>query len=420
MDELDRRAGRAHESRLWFPTGLILSVLAVSGTGCDAAASGDAGSVVRDSAGITIVENRGAAWDASAAWTVSEDPLLDIGVASGPDEYQLYRAWSAVRRSDGTIVIANGGTNELRFFDRSGQYLFTVGRSGEGPGEFQDLQHVWLLREDSLLAYDFGPSRLSVFSPSGEYVRSLHVRAPDGRQVLVRGPLADGSLIAVGAPIWNAPGSTTGVVRDSVPYYRYDAEGVLLGGLGLFPSREVFREVTGDGWRLTGLPFPRAPLATVAGRRFHFGPADMYEIRTFTPAGDLERVIRLADGRRAVTSDDIDRFRREQLEGAEREGTRPAMERMLSEMPYPEWLPPYEQLEVDPDGNLWVADYRTAPDEDQSWKVFSRDGEWLGTVDLPPRLEVFQIGAEHVLGRWTDDLEVEHIQVYGLERPQRD
>lgn len=397
-------------------TGLKLAVLTLATQACGGEEGADAGAVVRDSAGVTIVENTRGAWGIDEGWAIPEDPLLDIGVADGPQEYQLYRAWSAVRRSDGTVVVANGGTNELRFYGRKGEHLFSVGRSGEGPGEFNDLQRVWLLPGDSLLAYDFGPSRLSVFSPSGDFVRSVHVRAPDGRQVIARGSFEDGSLIAVGAPIWSAPGATTGVVRDSVPYYRYDPRGTLVDTLGRFPGVEVFRVVSGDDWRLTGLPFPRAPLAAVGGERFHFGPADAYEILTYSPGGELERVIRLPHERRAVTPEDVDRFRTTRLERAEREGTRPSMERMLSQMPYPEWLPPYEDIEVDADGNLWVADYRTSPNAEQRWKVFSPAGEWLGTVALPPRLQVFQIGADFVLGGWTDDLEVEHVRLYALNK----
>lgn len=371
---------------------------------------------VRDSAGVRIVENERPAWNAGEGWRVEEPPEVDIGVADGAPEYQLYRAASAARLSDGRIVVANGGTNELRFYDASGRHLRSVGREGEGPGEFRDLQRVWKLRGDSLLAYDFFPARLSVFSPTGEFVRSLRVIAPDGRQVLVRGPLEDGSLVAQGAPIWSAAGSTTGIVRDSVPYYRYGPGGVLEATLGTFPSTEVYRVVTGDDWRLTSLPFPRRPVSVVAGDRFHFGPADDYEIQTYTAAGALERVVRVASTRRPVEPEDIEQFRRDQLERAEREGSRPSMERMLARMPLPETMPPYEALAVDAEGHLWVADYRASPEEPGTWNVFSPDGQLLGSVPMPRGLRVLQIGPDFVLGQWLDELDTEHIRLHRLMR----
>ncbi|MGH7480845.1 MAG: hypothetical protein ACRELV_01715, partial [Longimicrobiales bacterium] len=135
-------------------------------------------------------------------------------------------------------MVANGGTNELRFYGPDGRHLSSVGRTGEGPGEFRDLQRVWLLPGDSLLAYDFGPARLSMFTAGGEFVRVVSVTSPEGRQVLVRGRFDDGSLLAMGAPLWGAPGATSGVVRDSVPYYRFDGAGKLIGTVGWFPSVE--------------------------------------------------------------------------------------------------------------------------------------------------------------------------------------
>jgi hypothetical protein len=364
-----------------------------------------------------IVESTRASWEADGQWAISAEPQLDIGVAEGAAEYQLYRASSAVRLSDGRVVVANGGTNELRFYDRDGSHLMSVGRTGEGPGEFRDLQRVWLLPGDSLLAYDFFPSRLSVFTSSGEFVRSQHFASSDGRQILIRGPLSDGSLIAAGAPIWNAPGATSGVVRDSVPYYRYDATGALIGTLGRFPSLEAYRIVTSDDWRLTSVPFPRIPVTAITGNRFHFGPADTYELRTYTPSGELERVVRLAQPTRAVEPADIDEYKRERLERAERDGERPAMERILGEVPFPQTLPSYDQMVADADGNLWVADYRTVRQDAASWNVFSAAGELMGSVATPARFEVLQIGTDFILGQWLDDLEVEHIRLFALNKP---
>lgn len=394
------------------PLGGSLALLAAVACGGSDAERGVP--TMRDSAGVRIIESTAPGWAAGEGWVVPAEPTVEIGTADGPEPYQLFRAYSAVRQRDGTIVVANGGTGELRFYDATGRHVRTVGRPGEGPGEFEDLQRVWLLPGDSLLAYDFFPSRLSVFSPRGEFIRSLHVRAPDGRQVIVRGPLGDRSLLVVGAPIWGAPGAEPGVVRDSVPYYRTDPSGAVADTLGWFPSSETFRFATDDGWRLTGVPFGRVPVVSVTDDGFHFGPADEYEIRTYDAGGALARIVRLPESRRAVTEEDLARFRADRLERAEREGTRPSMERLLSQLPYPDRLPPYEAFLADGAGHLWVADYRTDPEADRSWRVFSPEGGLLGTVTLPGRLEPLQIGEDFLLGRWTDELEIESVRIYPL------
>jgi hypothetical protein len=398
-------------------SGLRCGLLLVALGACSPADRSAQHSTTRDSAGIAIVESTGPTWQERQAWTIDSQPMLTIGSMQGAPEYELYRASSAARLSDGRIVVANGGTNELRFFDRSGRHTASIGRTGEGPGEFRDLQRVWTLTGDSLLVYDFMPARLSVFSPAGEFVRSFHISSAEGRQVIVRGPFADGSLLVVGAPIWGRAGATTGVVRDSVPYFLYNREGELMETLGFFPSVEVYRIVTGESWRLTGVPFARAPIVAVGARSYVYGAADSYELREYNLNGSVDRILRIDHAAPSISNDDVAEYRRDRLERAEQEGTRPAMERLLSELPFPATLPPYERAVLDEEENLWIADYRVTRSRSATWKVFSARGDFMGSVAAPPQLEIVQIGRDFVLGQWIDEWDVEHIRMYRLNKP---
>jgi hypothetical protein len=80
-------------------------------------------------------------------------------------------------------------------------------------------------------------------------------------------------------------------------------------------------------------------------------------------------------------------------------------------------MPPYDQAVADAAGNLWVADYRPVRQDGATWKVFSAAGELLGSVATPARFEVLQIGTDFILGRWLDDMEVEHIRMFALNKP---
>ena len=50
------------------------------------------------------------------------------------------------------------------------------------------------------------------------------------------------------------------------------------------------------------------------------------------------------------------------------------------------------------------------------WTVFDPEGRALGFIETPEGLTVLEIGADYLLGRVTDDLGVESVQVWGLER----
>lgn len=114
-------------------TGVVLALVA---SACGGGAGDQVAAVVRDSAGITIVENSDPAWAPGASWTVDTAALVTIGGDELDPLYDLGQVTGALRLSDGRIVVANGATSEIRWYDGEGQHLATAGRKGQGPGEY--------------------------------------------------------------------------------------------------------------------------------------------------------------------------------------------------------------------------------------------------------------------------------------------
>lgn len=104
-----------------------------------------------------------------AVWTLSTEPLVDIGVVEGDPDQELFAATSSVRLRDGRIVVANTGSNELRFYEAGGRFVRAVGRRGRGPGEFRGLRRVYQFTPGTLLALD-GTGRVSMFDTAGVFL----------------------------------------------------------------------------------------------------------------------------------------------------------------------------------------------------------------------------------------------------------
>ncbi len=75
-------------------------------------------------------------------------------------------------------------------------------------------------------------------------------------------------------------------------------------------------------------------------------------------------------------------------------------------------------MQVDRLGNVWVQQFEIPGSPSRTWSVFGADGEWLGDVDVPDRFRPLEIGDDYVLGRYGDELDVEHIQLWELVKPQ--
>jgi hypothetical protein len=120
--------------------------------------------------------SNGSVFDASETWTLGSEPLLQIGVVSGEDPYQLDDVTSATRLDDGRIVVANNGSKEIRFYDVDGNFIDAVGREGDAPGEYRILDRVRMAGADTLLVFDTNQPRISVLDPAtGEYLGAASI-----------------------------------------------------------------------------------------------------------------------------------------------------------------------------------------------------------------------------------------------------
>lgn len=374
---------------------------------------------VRDSAGITIVENTGdgTVWAGGEAWVMSERPLLDIGTLEGDEAYQLFQVSDAVRLPDGRVVVANNGSSELRFFDANGRHLLSTGRKGEGPGEFQGLGAVVLVR-DSIAAYDWNLRRVSIFGLDGTFARSFGLQFPSGSPQPV-GTFADGRWLCSTNMVFG-PGEVSEVRRDTAAYYVFGNDGTLEDSLFATPSWEYYVKGTDRMVMARSLPFGRGLAAATFADGFWAGVTDRYELRRYAPDGTLELVMRKAHTDQPVTDSDIEAYKADALEGIDNDNFRRQTEQMFQEMPIAGTMPAFSSITVDEQGDLWVSEYTAPRTPMRSWTVFDPDGRMLGALDLPADLRVFQIGRDFVLGVWRDDMDVEHVRVYRLVRGSRE
>jgi hypothetical protein len=82
-----------------------------------------------DSAGVRVVLNPDPGSN-PPSFRLSARPRVSIGKVEGAPEDQLFRANQAFVLSDGSIVVSNTGTQELRFYDRTGKVPAHGGKKG--------------------------------------------------------------------------------------------------------------------------------------------------------------------------------------------------------------------------------------------------------------------------------------------------
>jgi hypothetical protein len=386
-------------------------------TGTDVPAAGRA---VRDSAGITIVDNHAP----PAHWTLSSSPITKVGTVGNDSTQVLWGVVDAVLLQDRTLVVANGGTQQLRFYTEAGDHLRDAGRRGNGPGEFQSLARLWRLSGDTIAVFDRVQRRVTWFGPDAAYggevtlalpspYRRLRVLWPSRR----RGFLARAEVREPPVP----PGADI-QFRDSVAILAFDSAGGFL--------REVLRhpdELLDVGLRDVGAGHVRVPfpvhfspqaLATADSNGIWISDATRYEIAQYNLNGRLSLLMRRALEPVAVRPEDVV----ELLQHARRrlEGRAPAEIRremgLLEGSPAASAFPVFDRVHLDAHENLWVGPVRGAAHFGNRWDVFDTTGRLIADVVLPVALTPTDMGVDYVVGYWKDMLDVEYVSVYGLRK----
>lgn len=99
---------------------------------------------------------------------------LTIGGPDAPDPAQFYERISQTQveaDASGNLYVLDDGNHRVQIFDASGRFLRSVGREGEGPGEFTMPSRISVNGPGDFAVFDMGQQRISIFDAQGVLLR---------------------------------------------------------------------------------------------------------------------------------------------------------------------------------------------------------------------------------------------------------
>lgn len=444
-DKVDRlRKGFARAGILW---SLALLASACSENAESRPASPTSNFIVTDSSGASRVFSTGPLWNPGEEWRIREEPSLVLGALAAPREQLFHRIEGVTRLDDGTIVVLDGGSGELRAFDSSGRHLWSAGSWGDGTGELRRGEDIpldlYLSRlEGDTLQIENWMNRIR-WSAEGTLIDhrrvsrlaldSLGLRRLDDCPLNQLPSFVGSEILACRTESF--PRTPNHPVTERITLIRIPWTFNQADTIGTFFVRDGWMEA--NPRRLVRSPLGPRGRVWISGRepKVIYSRNDAYRIETW---GYMTRGLSMIIERQAEPRLALTPF---QIELALRWGPNPPDVRTTlraddDRFSVPASLSIISDLYFDALGFLWVLRAPAADDEgvlievdgpDGSamgtmrvssglHDVFRPDGRYLGTVKVPHGLENIEIGRDYLLGVIRDNLGVEFVQMFDLDR----
>ena len=301
---------------------------------------------------VTVVKNPKEPIYKTPVVEISEE--LRLGGAAAEGDYAFGRIRHVVIDDAGTMYDLDTQASQVKVFDASGQYVRTIARKGQGPGEIESPLTLSLNHSTGELAIHQASRRMSYFKTDGTFSRHLSFR----EMWALRGRIDSQGNIYI----------TEGFVDEQDPRYETKMLGPdasLIAVIGKSPAP------TGGG-RLD--PFMAINYFIVdRADRLIYGYPKTYEVQFFGPASPklFKKITRDYDPV-PVTAE----------ERAEEEKGVPSG--MKIDFDFSKYHSAYSRFFASDDGHLFVSTWEKDAEGKFIHDIFDAEGRFIGRMPLKP------------------------------------
>jgi len=150
---------------------------------------------IEEKDGIRIIHNeKGGKWGSKPE--ISLRLIRTIGGIDTDDENLAFHfPYDIAFDSADNMYILDEGNNRIQKFNPDGKYLATIGRRGQGPGEFQAPSSLDIDAEGFLYVSELGTRRIQILTPEGKAYKTIKSTKYDATKIrqLQTGFIAVGS-----------------------------------------------------------------------------------------------------------------------------------------------------------------------------------------------------------------------------------
>lgn len=308
-------------------------------------------------------------------------PELVIDDNSMPDGVFFERPSDIACDNKGNIYISDYKADNIRKFDSTGKYLFTIGERGQGPGDFYKPM-LLTIAKDHLVVWDMGNRRLCTLTTEGKFLKSIQIYTRDGWPTKLRS-LPSGDIVIEKFKVHfreeNRPQDC------NIDIYSPDLE---------FKDTLYSRKIWSDKYITkpirTNVPQPFSPRVfwdTSKDGKIVIGFSKKYDIEIYDMKGERISAFTHSYEPVKVTEEDKKVFfsglvgRASGGQAATKRQGAPDYIRENTE--FPRFKPAFNNIMIDSEGNILVCIFRKKKSEESRYfDAFDSKGNYLGKVKI--------------------------------------
>lgn len=321
--------------------------------------------------GVTVVTN-----PETPAYGNKSQVMHELWRHGGEDDEVFFGTIAEfLHDKDGNVYLLDGQLSEIQVFAPDGEWLRTIGRQGEGPGEFQNGADMFWGPAGQIGVVQAWPGKIVMITPSGDpgATFALPYRNGGGFQSVTRGAGYDGNMILAGVAWTREDGK-----QVQFSYLKsYNA-----AGNELATFQETSREIQFGDYEFIEkefTDFQRRWAVAPDGRVAAALSFDDYRIHVWNADGSVDRIIERPQYESVKrTGDEVKRF--QTMYEAFTRWNRGSTFRVDDNHQT------IGQIFFREDGTLWVQSsryrWRPNPGTFTSFDVYDTEGRYLQRVDL--------------------------------------
>lgn len=313
-------------------------------------------------------------------------PAAAVDEATLPKDVFLQQVTDVREDSRSNVYVCDSRASSVFKFDPAGKFLKSIGRKGQGPGEF-NLPFKIAVTSDRLFVYDLMNRRLCALTLEGEFIKSVPLVTGEGRPEGMSA-LPNGDLVM---------GWETIHYEDETKPQDYETR-VYAPDLSLRKTlskhaiwRNKYMQIEGFG-RRTNIIQPFSPLVSwgvTPDGKVVVGFQKEYAIDLYDPARGKIASFTHASEPVAVTDKDKEAFFASLTFGySDSSGNMGTVQKgtpepIMKATEFPKVKPAFFDLLADSDGNILVFPHRKTRDEEgRVFDAFTPEGKFIGTVKV--------------------------------------